>query len=141
MTATAYGNFLLHQAKADIDWDTVSLKAMLCDSSYVPDFDADEFRADITGEVTGTGYTAGGVALTTVAISLDTTNNWLKFDADDANFGTLTVSGITQLVIYVDTGSAATDILISCHTFSTQSPSGQPFTYAFHANGMGYITY
>lgn len=141
MAANAYGKFLQHLAKADIDFDSIALKAMLCTSSYSPNFDTHEFRSDVTNEVSGTGYSAGGISLTSEAISLDTTNNRLKIDADDANFGTLTVSGITQLVVYVDTGSSATDLLVSCHTFSSQSPSGVNFTYAFNVDGIGYLSY
>lgn len=141
MAANAYGKFVEHLAKADIDFDTVALKAMLCGSGYTADFDAHEFRSSVTSEVTGTGYTAGGIALTGEAITLDTANNRLKIDAADADFGTLTVTGITQLVLYVDTGNAATDLLVSAHTFASQSPSGVNFTYAFHADGIGYISY
>lgn len=141
MAARAYGKFVQHVAKADIDFDTAQLKALLVGSGYTPDYDANEFRSDITSEVSGTGYTAGGISLTSESITLDTTNHRLKVDADDANFGTLTVSGIVGLVVYVDTGSSATDQLVSFHTFSSQSPSGVNFTYAFHADGILYITY
>lgn len=141
MAARAFGKFIQHVAKADIDFDTVALKAMLCTSSYTANYDTHEFRSDVTNEVTGTGYTSGGVALTAESITLDTTNDRLKIDADDVDFGTLTVTGITQMVVYVDTGSAATDILVSCHTFTSQSPSGVNFTCTVHADGLGYITY
>lgn len=141
MAAAAYGKFVQHLAKADIDFDSAALGAMLVTSSYTPNYDTHEFRADVTNEVTGTGYSAGGIALAGEAITLDTTANRLKIDANDADFGTLTVSGIVGLVIYVVTGSSATDNLVSFHTFSSQSPSGVNFTYAFHADGIGYISY
>lgn len=141
MAARAYGKFLQHVAKADVDFDTVALKAMLCGSGYTANFDTHEFRSDVTSEVTGTGYTSGGVALTGEAITLDTTNDRLKIDADVIDFGTVTITGITQLILYVDTGSAATDILVSNHTFASQSPSGVNFTCAVHADGLGYQTY
>lgn len=141
MAARAFGKFVQHVAKADIDFDTASLKAMLVGSGYTPNYDTHEFRSDVTSEVSGTGYTSGGISLTSESITLDTTNDRLKVDADDANFGTLTVSGITGLVVYVDTGSSATDQLVSFHSFSSQSPSGVNFTYAFHADGILYTTY
>lgn len=141
MTARAYGKGIQHLAKADIDWDSIALKAMICTSLYTPNFDTDEFRSSVTNEVSGSGYTAGGVALTGEAATLDTTNDRLKLDADDADFGTVTFTAGTQLIVYVDTGSSSTDILISNHSFSSQSPAGVPFKYAFHADGIGYITY
>lgn len=138
MTARGYGNFLLHMAKADVDFDTASLAAMLATSSYVPDFGVHEFRSDVTDEVAGTGYTAGGLALTGVAVALDAVNSWVNIAADDADFGTLTVSGIAQLIVYVDTGSSATDLLVSCHTLpAPRSVTAGNFTYKFAADGIG----
>lgn len=141
MTARAYGKFIQHLAKADIDVDSLALGAVLLGSGHTPNFDTHEFRSDLTSEVTGTGYSSGGIALTGEAVTLDTTNHWLKIDADDADFGTLTVTGIVQLVLFIVTGSSATDYLVSNHSFSSQSPSGVPFKYAFNANGIGTISY
>lgn len=141
MAANAYGKFVQHVLKGDIDFDTVSLKAMICAAGYTPDFDAHEFRSSVTNEVSGSGYSTGGVALTGESLTLDTTNNRLKIDADDADFGTVTFTSGTQLIVYVDTGSSATDYLVSRHSFAAQSPSAQNFTYAWHADGVGYFSY
>lgn len=141
MTARAYGKGIQHLAKADYDWDTIALKAMICTSTYTPNFDTDEFRSSVTGEVSGAGYTAGGVALTSELLTLDTTNHRVKMNADAADFGTVTFTGGVQLIVYVDTGSLATDILISNHTFTSQSPSAVPWKYQFHVDGIGYIAY
>lgn len=141
MASRGYGKFFLHLAKADIDWDSVSLKAMICDAGYTPDFDAHEFRSSVTNEVSGSGYTAGGVSLTTEAVALDAPNDRVKFTADDADFGTVTFTAGTQIVVYVDTGSSATDILVSNHTFASQSPVAQSFKYQFNGGIIGYITY
>lgn len=137
MTATAYGNLVRHAFKSDFDWDTATIKAMLTTASYT--FDKDhEFRSSVTsGEASGTGYTAGGISLTGVASSYDSTNNWTAIDADDAAFGTVTLTAVTGMVLYVSVGSAATDILISYHSFASQSPSAVPFTYQFDAAGIG----
>lgn len=138
MTSNAYGKFI---EKAVTDLIAPGLKAMLCTASYVADLDAHEFRSDVTNEVTGTGYTAGGIALTGEAVTIDAANNRVKLDADDANFGTVTITGITQIVVYVDTGNAATDRIVGRHTFSTSSPSAANFTYVWNADGIGYFTY
>jgi hypothetical protein len=53
---------------AEVDYDTHSIKLLLATSSFVFDQDADAYLGDtnISGtEVSGTGYTAGGKALTT----------------------------------------------------------------------------
>lgn len=119
----------------------VTLKAMLVGSGFTFDKDAHNFRDDVTSEVAGTGYTAGGVTLSGVTVTQDAANDRVKLDAADADFGTLTVSGITQIVVYISTGSAATDRIVSVHTFTSASPSGVNFTYAWHADGIGYFSY
>jgi hypothetical protein len=115
-----------------------TVKAMLVGSGYTPNVDHD-FRDDVTGEVSGTGYTAGGITLANVIVTYDATNNRVKIDADDAAFGTVTLTGVTGIVTYISTGAAATDRIISAHTFTSQSPNAVPFTYQWHADGVGYI--
>ena len=43
-----------------IDWLNDTIKVMLVTSAYTPDQDAHDFKDDITNEISGTGYTAGG---------------------------------------------------------------------------------
>jgi hypothetical protein len=51
-------------------------KELLVTDTEVPNFDTHDFRDDITNEITGTNYTAGGVTVTgtewTIAASLMT---------------------------------------------------------------------
>lgn len=139
MAAGVYGKAL---QKAVTDFVAPGLKAMICDATYVPDFDAHEFRSSVTGEVTGTGYTAGGVALTGEAVTIDAATNRVKLDADDVDFGTVTFTAGTQVIVYVNSGAAATDRLVSRHTFTeAQSPSGTPFFVTLDADGIAYGTY
>lgn len=139
MAATIAGP-TVHDMVSDY-FSGVTLKAMLAGSGFTFDKDVHNFRDDVTSEVTGTGYTAGGITLSGVTITQDTASDRVKLDANDADFGTLTVSGITQIVVYISTGSAATDRIVSVHTFTASSPSGVNFTYQWHANGIGYVTY
>ncbi len=57
-----YTNFYKYIADGTINLDSDIIEIMLCDDSYVIDL-SHEFKNDITGEVAGTGYTAGGAAL------------------------------------------------------------------------------
>ena len=139
MAAVAFGPTVQDIVSSWVSGKT--FKAMLVGSGYTPDVDAHDFRADVTSEVSGTGYTAGGITLTSVAVSVDTATNKVKLTAANANFGTLTVTGITGIVVYVSTGSAATDRILSHHSFTNSSPSGVNFTYQWHADGIGTFTY
>jgi len=111
-----------------------SVKALLCDSTYTFDKDAHATRADVTGEVVGTGYALGGVEVTGVNVVLDTANNVVKLVANEVDFGTLTITEVAQIVLYfdVDTSDPTADKLIGVHTFAPQALSGENFTYAFY---------
>jgi len=114
VTAKLYGKFLENLAKKQIDLVNDSIKVMLCTSSYTPDQDAHEHKADVTNEITGPGYTAGGVALANKTVTYTGATNVLKFDADDAQwidstltFRTAVIYDATtnDLIGYVDYGA------------------------------------
>lgn len=67
---------------------------------YTEDADLDEETTvyDATNEVTGTGYVAGGAALTVVAPSVDGVVAIADFE--DLTFAALTVAGISGGLIY-----------------------------------------
>ena len=60
MASLIYNSAIDEMARGDIDFDTDTFKAMLVTSSYTPNKDTHDFRDDVTNEVSGTGYTAGG---------------------------------------------------------------------------------
>lgn len=130
MAATAAGGFIEDAMDTYLTGKTV--KAMLCGAGYTFDKHTHVFRSSVTSEVSGTGYTAGGITLTGVDTQRDTANSRVEVVADPADFGTVTLTGITQVVNYIDTGNAATDRIIGVHTFAAQAPNGVPFTYAWN---------
>ena len=115
-------------ARGDIDFDTNTFKAMLVASSYTPNKDTHDFRDDVTNEVSGTGYTAGGVA-SAVTVTKDTANDkvTIQFGAVSWASSTITARGCVyyksrggassadELVAYVDFGS---DVSSAGATFS-----------------------
>jgi len=119
-----------------IDLDTNTIKVALVTSSYTPDEDSHNAFDDVTNEVSGTGYTAGGATLSNVSLTVDTTNDLLKFDADDVSWADSTITA-RGAVIYKDTGTGSTSLLICYKDFSTdQESSGADFNLAWHANGI-----
>lgn len=65
-----YGNGLKAFLAGDIDFDADTIKGALVQAAYTPS-QAHDFWNDVSGnEASGTGYTAGGQALTTAAVSL-----------------------------------------------------------------------
>jgi hypothetical protein len=129
-----YGNGLLNLAKGNIDLDTDTFKIMLTTSAYTPDQDAHDFRNDVTNEVTGTGYTAGGVTLTGVSVTYDSASNQVRISWSDPTWPSSTITARTA-VIYKSRGGAssadellayvteAADVTSTAATFTVDLPS------------------
>lgn len=60
----------------NIDIDTDTIKCALTTSSYTPNLDTHDRFDDVTNEVTGTGYTAGGATLGSVTVTGTVANSW-----------------------------------------------------------------
>ena len=128
MASLIYNSAPDEMARGDIDFDSNSFKAMLVSSSYVPNKDTHDFRDDVTNEVSGTGYTAGGAA-SAVTVTKDTANDkvTIQFGAVSWASSTITARGCVyyksrggassadELVAYADFGS---DVSSSGGTFS-----------------------
>ena len=59
-----------------IDYLTDTMKIALTTSSYAYNLDTHETFADVTNEVTGTGYSAGGATLASKTIVYTAANSW-----------------------------------------------------------------
>lgn len=136
VTAFVYGQFAKHLLAGDIDLDANTVKILLTTSTYTPDVDTHEFLTSVTNEVTGTGYTAGGKTLASLAVAYDSANNRATFDAADVTWTALTTTA-RRAVLYKSTGTAGTSVLIGWIDFGADaSPVGIDFTIQFHATGI-----
>jgi hypothetical protein len=119
-----------------VDLDTDTIKVALVTSSYTPNADTHDFFDDVTNEVVGTGYTAGGATLATPTVTLDTANDRVDFDADDTQWTTSTITA-RAAVIYKSTGTASTSPLIAYIDFTTdQISSAGTFLIQWSASGI-----
>jgi len=135
MASGLYGisflNALKNTLALDLDSDTI--KIMLVTSSYTPDFGAHDFKGDVSNEVSGTNYTAGGNTLSSVALTQ--TGGTIKFDAADTSWSSATITNARGAVIYDDT--LTDDPLIAYIDFGADfSSSNGTFTIAFNASGI-----
>lgn len=93
-----YNKFKVGQldGTAVIDFDTDTIHVALVNSGYVANTsaqDVHDFFDDVAvSEVTGSGYTAGGQALTTKSVTLDTAGDRGYFDANDTVWSTSTIT-------------------------------------------------
>lgn len=111
-----------------INVNTGVFKALFTTSSYVPSKDGHSTRANITNEITGTNYPAGGVIVTaTLGQDMPTDKTTLTFAA--FSIANLTASGIRQVVYYLSNGGPASgDYLVCVVDFeSNHSPANQTF--------------
>lgn len=128
MASLIYNSYFDDLAKGSIDMDTDTFKCMLVTSSYTPDKDTHLKRSSVTNEITGTGYTAGGTAVTWT-LTKDTTNDREDMTPSNPSWSTATItargaviyksrggaSSADELVAYVDFGA---DITSTAATFS-----------------------
>lgn len=135
VTVKHYASFAAKALNKEIDFDTDTIKVMLCGSGYTPNQTTHAYKSSVTSEVSGTNYTAGGQTVGSKTVTLSTLTQ--QFDAADTTFSNITVSGITQAVVYVDTGSAATSALIGYIDFgTTYNISAGDFVIQWAATGI-----
>ncbi len=141
VTAKVYGKAGLSLANGLIDVTNDTLKAMLCTSSYTPNQDTHQFKSDVTNEVTGTGYTAGGVTLTNVTVTYDASTNVVKIDCDDPSWAGSSLTA-RYLVYYNSTPATdATRPLLSYVDFGQDETSASgSFAVAVNAAGVATFT-
>ena len=88
-----------------------------------------------TGEVSGTGYTAGGATLASLATGLSGNTAWLNWANPSWPLSTFT--GVVAALIYDST----TGIAIAVFTFASNSTTASTFELVFPAAGLtGLIT-
>ena len=104
MASALYGKGREGFLAGNIDWDADAIKVVLVNTStYTLSIDADDFLSDIiTGDRIATSAAMGSK---TVTLGV----------ADAANFSFTSVTGVTSqyLVVYVESGGAATSRLIA----------------------------
>jgi len=82
-------------------------------STYTANQDTDDFFDDATNQLSGTGYTAGGINLANQATSQDNTDNEAVFDADDVTWSSIDAGTASQVVLRMDGAAASSAPLIA----------------------------
>jgi hypothetical protein len=98
----------------DLDTDTIKVSAHT--NTYTPNQDTHDFFDDVTNEVTGTNYTAGGATLTSPTVTRST--GTVTFDGADIVW-TQSASGFStarKFAVYKSTGVSTTSRLFSLVT-------------------------
>ncbi|OIN80861.1 hypothetical protein [Mycobacterium malmoense] len=140
VSAHVYGQFLNALATKTINLSSDTLKVMLVTSAYTPNQGSDQYASTPQAhEATGTGYTSGGVALSSVSLS----DSGDTFSLSAANTSWANISTTARYAVVYDSapGSFATDPLICYIDFGAdQSPSGVTFEIDWSAGVVVQIT-
>jgi septal ring-binding cell division protein DamX len=117
-----------------------TIKVMLVTSGYTPNVDTHDYRDDVTNEVSGTGYTAGGATLANKTVTQDNTNDRAAFD-DDATWASSTITARGAVVYKARGGAASADELLCYFDFgSDQISSSGNFTLQWSSSGIVLLT-
>jgi hypothetical protein len=145
----ATGNFTIYGAakeaiaKGLIDLDTDSFVCTLHTSSYTPSVNADDTWSDVSGSqvAAGGGYSSGGVALGSVAVTRS--GGTVTFDAADVSWASSTITAKYAVVTKKAGGSLASgDLLLGYLDLDTASGSssvsttGGTFQITWNAGGL-----
>lgn len=142
-SATLYNSAKKKLIDGSIDLDTDTIKAALVSSSYAPNIDTHDFFDDISGEISASGYTAGGAALANKSITVDTSDDRAYLDADDTAWNAGATFTVRYVILYKSTGTAGTSPLIGYIDFGTDrvALSGEQFYIQWPAAADGGILY
>ena len=122
MASLIYNSAIDDMARGAIDFDTDTFKAMLVTSTYTPNKDTHDKRDDVTNEVVGTGYTAGGVA-SVCTVTKDTANDKVTLQFAEVSWASSTITA-RALVIYKSLGGASSaDALVAYNDFGSDVSS------------------
>jgi hypothetical protein len=131
MATLVYNSAMRDEAIGGIDYDTDTFYVMLTTSAYTENKDTHTRRSDVTNEVVGTGYTAGGIPVAVTVNAVDTAN-----DRVDIVFGAVSWPSATftarKAVYYKRRGGASSaDELILVDDFGSDvTATGATFNLA-----------
>lgn len=119
MPSLIYNSAVRDNIVGNIDFDTDTFWAMLTTATYVENKDTHTRRSDVTNEVTGTGYTAGGQVITASVAAVDTVNDRVVITFGAVSWPSSTITA-RKMVVYKRRGGAATaDELVFVNDFGT----------------------
>ena len=123
MASFVFNSALRDEAVGNIDYDTDTFKVMLLTSAATPNKDSWAKRSDVTNEVTGPGYTAGGAAATVTVGAVDTANDRVEITLGGASWAASTITARYAVYYKARGGAATADELIAVNDFGSNVTS------------------
>ena len=129
MASGIYDRFKANLMNKIVDMESDTIRVALYDNSH--SFNAGDTAYTATNEVSGTGYSAGGEALASKAVTEASTT---KFDATDTAWTSASFTAY-HAVMYDDT-LAGNDLIASIDFGGAQTVTAGTFTIQWNASGI-----
>jgi len=129
MASGIYDRFKANLMNKIVDMESDTIRVALYDNSH--SFTAGDTAYTSTNEVSGTGYSAGGEALASKAVTEASTT---KFDATDTAWTSASFTAY-HAVMYDDT-LAGNDLIASIDFGGAQTVTAGTFTIQWNASGI-----
>lgn len=123
MASLIYNSAVRDGAVGNIDYDTDTFYSMLVTSSYSPNKDTHDKRDDVTNEVSGTGYSAGGHAVSVSVAAVDTANDRVVITIASHNWSSSTITARGEVVYKRRGGASSADELVYYNDFGADITS------------------
>jgi hypothetical protein len=136
MASFIYNSAIDDLANGNIDFGADTFYLLLVTSSYTANKDTHVKRNDVTNEVTGTGYTAGG-AVIACTVTKDTATNKVTLNFSSVSFSTATITAAGAVIYKARGGTADADELVAFIDFGGNVSS----TGATFSVGVSTITF
>ena len=133
--AKVFNEAITSIGKCEIDYLNDTVVVLLLTGA--PDIDADTFISDLSGEVSGGGYTRKTLASKT--ITTDDTNDRAIFDAADVQWTSL-IADFRYIVVSQSTGNDSTSRCITTiDTGATQSIDAGTYDITWPTSGVFFV--
>ncbi len=119
MPSLIYNSFIRDVLTGAIDLDTDTFRVMLTTSSYTENKDTHDKRDDVTNEITGTGYTAGGATATVTVAAVDTANDRVVVTLGGVNWPSSTITARKAVYYKSRGGASSADELVAVVDFGS----------------------
>ena len=115
----AFAERLAQEPVIAVDLEAETNKVCMVQDAYSPDYSAHDFYSDLTNEVSGTGYTAGGATVTITVASVDTANNRLDITLGGTTASTSTITARGAVYYKSRGGASSADEVIAYNDFGS----------------------
>lgn len=108
--------------RGNINFASDTFKALLVTASYTPDKDTHARRSDVTNEVTGTGYTSGGTAVT-ATVAKDNATDRVTVTFSNPSWSAATITARAAVIYKSRGGASSADELVGYLDFGSNITS------------------